>query len=136
MAENEEPQLEKQAIAKEKNVARLAELAEKEEFKDRKSSAGKMAGKIAPSIRNLSGRLASPDIQHVLAFLKDDAKTIFAECSGIYDECNEKLRQEKPDAISKDFAAVAEMCKNAATATTDVNDFNALIGKNRNSGGE
>ena len=133
LAEKERLKLGKLAMGEEKKAAKLAELAEKKEFKDRKSSAGKIAVKVSPSIRNLQGCLDDPSIQHVPVFTVADAKASLVECQVILEECSAKKSEDKPAPISVDFAAVTEMCKKALNASRDVNVFLVEI-KKRNRG--
>ena len=87
--------------------------------------------KLSPSIRNLQGCLADPNIQHVPEFAVVDAKASLAECQALFEECSLKKGAGKPAPISLDFAAVTEMCKKALDAAKDVNDFLAIVKKKR-----
>ena len=120
----------------EKKQARIADAAEKKEFKQRKAAATKIANKLTPPIRNLQGALADPNIHHVPAFTLSSAKEILAKCLAIFEEGNRKKAEEKPAEISVGMAAVDSLHKAGMQIAKDVNEALCLVIKFRSRGAE
>ena len=120
----------------EKKKARIADAAEKKEFKQRKAAATKIANKLTPPIRNLQGALADPNIHHVPAFTLSSAKAILAKRLAIYEEMSGKKGEEKPGEISVSIAEVETLQKAALQIAKDVNEALCLVIKFRSRGAE
>ena len=133
LAEKEAKNLEKQTMAEEKHAAKLAGIAEKKEFKDRKVQAGKIALQLSQPSKALQGCLVDPNIQRVPVFTVEVAKASLVEIQDMFEECSAKKGEKKLAPISVDLAAVTEMCKKAALGSKDVNDFIAVIVNQRSS---
>ena len=116
--------------------AKIAELAEKKEVKERKAAATKMALKLTPAIRNLQGALADPSIQHVPVFMQNSAKASLASCREVFEEMNTKKGQDKPAALSVDAEQVIALSKTGLREAKDVSESLALMLKLRKRGAE
>ena len=119
-----------------KKNARIAELSEKKQVKERKAAATKMALKLSPVIRNLQGALADPNIQHVPGFTLVSAKASLASCLEIFEEMQQKKGEDKPADLSVDVLDVAELSRVAQVDAKAVNAGLSLVQKLRNRGTE
>ena len=119
-----------------KKNAKIAELAEKKVWKERKDAAKKFALKLTPAIRNLQGALADPSIQHVPAFMQDSSKASLASCREVFEEMNTKKGQDKPAALSVDAEQVNKLMKTGLQEAKDVSESLALLLKLRKRGAE
>ena len=127
---------EKKKQQEDKQNAKIAELAEKKVWKERKDAAKKFALKLTPAIRNLQGALADPSIQHVPVFMQDSSKASLASCREVFEEMNMKKGQDKPAALSVDAEQVNKLMKTGLQEAKDVSESLALLLKLRKRGAE